>query len=131
MAIPPKRAAKGKVGWAGFVLLGVVWLGLAGLAQANELIRPHTTLEEAPSWYEGNDFDLIDDSLWRVLAEGQDSSMASSRSFSPAVFEFPQQEFSFTLVEYSSPIRVVENEMLFRFEAPGVGRALVSCEFIF
>lgn len=51
--------------------------------------------------------------------------------FRPPIVEFPPEEFSFSLVEYSTPIRVVENEMLFRFELPGVGRALVSCEFIF
>lgn len=56
---------------------------------------------------------------------------ANAPDFRPAVIEFPEEEFSFSLVEYSTPLRVAQSEMLFRFELPGVGRALVSCEFIF
>lgn len=60
-----------------------------------------------------------------------DSALARAPEFKSFLPEFPPEEFSFSLVEYSSMIRVVENDMLFRFEAPGVGRSLVSCEFIF
>lgn len=67
------------------------------------------------------------------LAEAPPSKLAELQKarFLPPPIEFPAEEFSFVLVGYTREIRVVDVDMLFRLEAPGLHRSLVSFEFIF
>ena len=92
--------------------------------------RTKPTLQIAPARY--GPMGSIMEARW-LAPERIETDSALEDAPPPALhrFEFPPEEFSFLLVEYSSPIRVVKNEMLFRFEAPGAGKMLVSCEFIF
>ena len=87
-------------------------------------------LQVSPSRYgpDGSVFELTWMAPPKIYGESDLTREPRFKSFIP---EFPPEDFSFSLVEYSSMIRVVENDMLFRLEAPGVGRSLVSCEFIF
>ena len=92
--------------------------------------RTKPTLQIAPARY-GPMGSILEASWLAPERIEMDSALEGTRPLSVHRFEFPPEEFSFLLVEYSSPIRVVKNEMLFRFEAPGAGKTLVSCEFIF
>ena len=87
-------------------------------------------LQVSPSRYgpDGSVFELSWVAPAKIYGE---SDLAREPRFKSVIPEFPPEDFSFSLVEYSSMIRVVENDMLFRLEAPGVGQSLVSCEFIF
>jgi hypothetical protein len=92
--------------------------------------RTKPTLQIAPARY-GPTGSIMEASWLAPERIETDAALASAPPPVLPRFEFPPEEFSFLLVEYSSPIRIVRNEMLFRFEAPGAGKALVSCEFIF
>ncbi len=70
-------------------------------------------------------------SSWRVEAEPSKLSELRKAKFRPPPIEFPPEEFSFVLVGYTRELRVVDMDMLFRLEAPGADRSLVSFEFIF
>ncbi|MEE3328409.1 MAG: hypothetical protein VX252_13810 [Myxococcota bacterium] len=104
---------------------------LASPVQATEI--EHTNwpkLQVGPARYGPND-SLLEMRWVAPQKIHSDISLQPARAFKSNLPEFPPEEFSFSLVEYSSLIRVAENDLIFRFEAPGIGRALVSCEFIF
>jgi len=126
---PPRKFRTRLPGAVIFHLLLVAVLATPALAEESES-RAKPTLQIAPARYGPTGY--IMEASW-LAPERIETHSGLERAPSTVVhrFEFPPEEFSFSLVEYSSPIRVVKNEMLFRFEAPGVGKTLVSCEFIF
>ena len=126
---PPRKSRKRLAGAMLINLLLIAVVASPALAGAVEG-RTKPTLQIAPARY--GPVGSIMEASW--LAPERIETNAGLEGAPPLPlhrFEFPPEEFSFLLVEYSSPIRIVRNEMLFRFEAPGAGKALVSCEFIF
>ena len=116
--------------WALSLLL-IAFLASPSPSQATEMESTRwPRLQVGPSRY-GPDQSVLE-MTWLAPEKFQESSpLDRSRPFKLHIPEFPAEAFSFSLVEYSSMIRLVENDLLFRFEAPGIGRSLVSCEFIF
>ena len=129
MLRPPRKCRAGGLGLWVLTLFQIIFL--ASSTQATEVQSTNwPQLQIAPSRY-GPD-DAVLEMVWLAPEKIQTSSaLDRDRSFKLHIPEFPAEEFSFSLVEYSSVIRLVENDLLFRFEAPGIGRSLVSCEFIF
>ena len=129
MLRPPKECRAAGMGLLALALLLIAFL--ASPTQATEMESTHwPRLQVGPSRY-GPD-EVVLEMIWLAPEKIQESSaLARNRPFKLQIPEFPEEAFSFALVEYSSMIRLVENDLLFRFEAPGIGRSLVSCEFIF
>ena len=126
---PPKKSRKRLKG--AMLLSALLIAGVWAPAWAGETEgRTKPTLQISPVRY--GPIESILEARWVGPEKIQMHSVRDASSpLGSHRLEFPPEEFSFMLVEYSSPIRVVKNDMLFRFEAPGVGKALVSCEFIF
>ena len=129
MLRPPRKCRAGAMGLWALSLLLIAFL--ASPSQATEMESTRwPRLQVGPSRY-GPDQSVLE-MTWLAPEKFQESSpLDRSRPFKLHIPEFPAEAFSFSLVEYSSMIRLVENDLLFRFEAPGIGRSLVSCEFIF
>ena len=108
---------------------------MSGIEYASSVLSKG--VERTPINFTPKIFFNIQRGIWQGLYRDDVSTELVARRYISRLIDlhnpdnFPPEEFSFLLVEYSSPIRVVKNEMLFRFEAPGAGKMLVSCEFIF
>lgn len=123
----PERSWSRSVGWW---VAAVLMITLGGTpAQSDTVELPGLTHS---IWFDSNERDgeQVPSQSLSVVSSAELAD-ADAPDFRPPLIEFPKQEFSFSLVEYSTPLRVAQSEMLFRFELPGVGRALVSCEFVF
>ena len=129
MLRPPRECRAGRKGLRALTLLLIAFL--ATPTHATELDPANgPRLMVGPSRY-GPD-EAVLEMTWLAPEKIQASpALGRDKPFKVQIPEFPPEAFSFSLVEYSSVIRLVENDLLFRFEAPGIGRSLVSCEFIF
>ena len=127
-----RRPRERRTYWVGLWALPLLLAALlATPAQATDMeAKSWPRLQVRPARY-GPDAQVLELSWLAPEKIYPESPLSRKRPFKSRIPEFPPEAFSFSLVEYSSPIRLVENDMLFRLEAPGIGRSLVSCEFIF
>lgn len=114
---------------AGPIALHLLAVSLAGAAAGNA-IESTEPASQAGSAFAGA-IGLIEPAPWLAVPTSSKLRELRQADFRPPPIEFPSEAFSFSLVEYSTPIRVVDIDMMFHLEAPGTGRSLVSCEFIF